>query len=45
MMLAQMRLVLDISDDALRKLITQKFEKLNDYLNKESDIGGRNNVL
>jgi len=32
MMLAQMRLVLGIDDDALRKRIEYKFKKLNQYL-------------
>jgi len=32
MMLAQMRLVLGIDDDALRKRIESKFERLNQYL-------------
>ena len=32
MMLAQMRLVLDIDDDVLRKRIEYKFERLNQYL-------------
>ena len=31
MMLAQMRLILDIDDDTLRKRIEYKFEKLNRY--------------
>ena len=35
MMLAQMRLVLGIDDDALRKRIEYKFERLNQYLSKE----------
>jgi NTP pyrophosphatase (non-canonical NTP hydrolase) len=34
MMLAQMRLVLGISDDALRQRIENKFERLNHYLAK-----------
>jgi len=32
MMLAQMRLILGIDDDALRKRIEDKFERLNEYL-------------
>jgi phage-related baseplate assembly protein len=32
MMLAQMRLILGISDDALRKRIEAKFERLSEYL-------------
>ena len=35
MMLAQMRLVLGISDDALRKRIDYKFERLGEYLSKD----------
>ena len=35
MMLAQMRLVLGIDDDALRKRIEYKFERLNRYLDEE----------
>jgi len=35
MMLAQMRLVLSINDDALRKRIEYKFERLNQYLEKD----------
>ena len=35
MMLAQMRLVLDISDDALRKRIEYKFERLERYLSED----------
>jgi NTP pyrophosphatase (non-canonical NTP hydrolase) len=35
MMLAQMRLVLGIDDDALRKRIEYKFEKLNQYLSND----------
>ena len=34
MMLAQMRLVFGISDDALRKRIEYKFQRLNQYLSK-----------
>jgi NTP pyrophosphatase (non-canonical NTP hydrolase) len=35
MMLAQMRLVLGINDDALRKRIEYKFEKLKQYLSND----------
>jgi len=35
MMLAQMRLVLGIDDDALRTRIEYKFERLNQYLSKD----------
>jgi len=35
MMLAQMRLVLGIDDEALRKRIEYKFERLNRYLSKD----------
>ena len=35
MMLAQMRLVLSIDDDTLRKRIEYKFEKLNQYLSDD----------
>ena len=35
MMLAQMRLVLGISDGTLRKRIEYKFEKLNQYLSSD----------
>ena len=35
MMLAQMRLVLGIDDDALRERIEYKFERLNQYLRKD----------
>ncbi|MCL2873926.1 MAG: hypothetical protein FWE29_03230 [Defluviitaleaceae bacterium] len=35
MMLAQMRLVLDIGDDALRKRIEYKFQRLNQYLSRD----------
>jgi len=35
MMLAQMRLVLGIDDDVLRKRIEYKFEKLNQYLSSD----------
>jgi len=35
MMLAQMRLVLGIDDDALRKRIEFKFERLNQYLSRD----------
>ena len=34
MMLAQMRLILDIDDDALRKRIEYKFERLDKYLSE-----------
>jgi NTP pyrophosphatase (non-canonical NTP hydrolase) len=36
MMLAQMRLMLGIDDQALRERIEQKFEKMNHYLESES---------
>ncbi|MCL2814522.1 MAG: hypothetical protein FWD23_07970 [Oscillospiraceae bacterium] len=36
MMLAQMRLVLGINDDALRKRIEYKFERLSQYLSEDS---------
>jgi len=35
MMLGQMRLVLGISDEALRERIEYKFERLNQYLKKD----------
>jgi len=35
MMLAQMRLVFGIGDDALRKRIEHKFERLNQYLSRD----------
>ena len=35
MMLAQMRLALGIDDDALRKRIEYKFERLNQYLTED----------
>lgn len=35
MMLAQMRLVLGINDDALRKRIEYKFKRLNQYLARD----------
>ena len=35
MMLAQMRLVLGIDDDALRKRIEEKFERLSQYLSRD----------
>ena len=35
MMLAQMRLVLGIDDDTLRKLIEHKFERLSQYLSED----------
>jgi len=35
MMLAQMRLVLGIDDDALRKRIEYKFERLSHYLSRD----------
>ena len=35
MMLAQMRLVLGINDDTLRKRIEYKFEKLNEYFRED----------
>jgi len=35
MMLAQMRLVLGINDDALRKRIEYKFQRLNQYLSRD----------
>jgi len=38
MMLAQMRLVLGIDDDTLRKRIEHKFERLNHYLDEEKTI-------
>jgi len=38
MMLAQMRLVLGINDDALRARIECKFKKLNQYLSKATAV-------
>ena len=35
MMLAQLRLAFDVDDDALRKRIKYKFERLNQYLSEE----------
>jgi len=35
MMLAQMRLALNIDDETLRKRIERKFERLNQYLSKD----------
>ena len=37
MMLAQMRLVFNIDDDALRKRIEHKFEKLSQYLSEDEE--------
>ena len=39
MMLAQMRLIFSIDDDALRKRIEYKFERLSQYLSEDEDNG------